>query len=491
MASRADHSRTAHGPAAAAQGGATYRVFVILFLLAGTQPYSLLFGPILIGPYRVVLAIIILPLVVQWLAGRFGGRILPDYLVMLHILWMAPSLAVNGQADRILEYVGAEFIDGFGAYLLGRAAIRNREDFYFFAKAFLALLLFLFPFAILESTQGRMIIQDLFRGLPNIRMFNPITLTYPERMGMMRAQTSINHPILYGVFCSIGFSFAMLGLKYAGNGTGLVSRMVWAMGSAGGTVFSFSAGALVNLAVQGVLMSWQKIMGAMMSHWKLFASLFAASYIFLQFYAERPPLLVMARLVAFNPSTTFNRYLIWQYGTDEVMRNPVFGKALFSDWIRAPWMSLSTDNHWLLLAMRWGFPGIILILVAYFYIIRKLSQVELRDRDPATASIRDAFVFTFIGLFLSLGTVVAAHITQSLIFFVLGAAVWIFNEYQPAGTGAVQPAHGPARPPRVFQRGTPTLTRQGTQDAPAPPPEPTRYTRFPDGRKPARREPDR
>ncbi|QIE43983.1 O-antigen ligase family protein [Meridianimarinicoccus aquatilis] len=471
MASLADHSLSTQGLGTAGSARTTstlHRVMLILFLLSATQPYSVLLGPILIGPYRLVLMILSVPLILGWVRGKYGGRILPDYLMLGHTLWISVALAANGQQDRIAEYGIAQIFDIFTAYLLGRAAIRSREDFYFFTKAFLGLLLFLVPFAFLEATQGKMILQNLFKGLPSIKLFNPVTLNYPERMGFMRAQTTINHPIVYGVFCSIGFSLGFVGLRGANGGTGLVKRAIWVIGSVGGTVLSFSAGALVSLMVQGMLVGWKWVMGKVVLHWQILAGLFGTLYIILQITAERPPLLVMARWIAFSGSTTWNRYLIWQFGTDEVGRHPLFGMGMFEDWIRAPWMSPSIDNHWLLVAMRFGLPGALMLLTAYFFILRKLAKTELKEREPETAAIRDAFIFMFIGIFLSLGTVVAWHVTYSLLLMLLGGSVWIFNEprviTQDGNTAPTDPAQG--------QRRGPSRSRDGLKPV---------YTRFPKG----------
>lgn len=420
--------------ASSRSAGATlsHPVMLALFLLTATQPYSLLLGPLLMGPYRLVLLIFALPLLAGWISGRYGRFVLPDFLVLGYVFWVGVSLAANGQGSRLVEYAGGELIDTFVAYLLGRAAVRNKEDLYFFIRAFLILLLLLLPFAVLESTRGMMILQDLYRNLPSIKPFNPTTLTYPSRMGLLRAQTTINHPILYGVFCSIGFSFALVGLRYAGGGMSLLQRMIMVAGSAGGTFFSLSAGAFASLLVQVGLIAWNTILAKVDKRWKIFGMLVAAVYVFLDIAASRPPLVVMSRVVAFSPSTAWNRYQIWVFGTAEVGRHPIFGKGLFIDWVRQPWMPPSIDNYWLLIAMRFGLPGVLFLLVAYLYICTRLVRMNFSP-DPEMSAIRYAFVFTFSGVFISLATVSMWHVTYSLVLLVIGAAVWVFNE-PPAGS---------------------------------------------------------
>lgn len=400
---------------------------LVLFLLTMTQPYLFKIGPLVMGPYRLVLLIVAVPLFFAWVRGKYGGFIAADFLLLGHVLWMAVSLAANGQGNRIGEFVISQFLDIFVAYLLGRAAIRSREDFFFFVKFFLGVLLFLLPFAFLESTKGIMILQNTFRGLPGLNVFRPTTLNYPPRLGLLRAMTTFVHPIVYGVTCSMAFSLAIVALRHADGGMSLPKRLAWSMGSAGGTFLSLSAGAFTGLALQLALIGWDFVLKGFRNRWKLLGALSAFVYVVLDIVALRPPLVVLAKYVAFSSSTSWNRYMIWQFGTAEVGRHPIFGMGLFTDWIRSPWMPTSVDNHWLIQAMRWGLPGCAMLLGMYFYILVRLIRVDL-SHDPAAAAIRKALVFIFVGLFFQMGTVLLWHATYSLFFVLLGGSVWLFNE---------------------------------------------------------------
>ena len=498
MVSIPDHRSTRRGKDSLAAGGQgapvaaslSHPVMLAILLLTATQPYLFQFGPLVIGPYRLVLMLMSIPLILGWVQGKYGGRIVPDFLLLGYILWSFLSLIANGQAGRIIEFGISQVFDLFVAYLLGRAAIRSREDFYFFSKFFLGVLLFLLPFAILESTQQMMILQDTFRNVPGLLVFKPTTLTYEGRMGMKRAMTAITHPIVYGVMCSTAFSLAIVALKYADGGTSFMKRLLWSMGSAGGAFFSLSAGALMGIILQLALIFWDVALGFLRSRWKILGWITAVSYVFLDIVGNRPPLVIMSRFVAFDQGTAWARYLIWQYGTAYVGRRQLFGGGLFSDWEREPWMPTSVDNHWLLLAMRWGIPGIALMLGMYFYILVRLLRANL-EHDPAAAAIRKALAFILIGLFLQMGTVLVWQVVYSLLMVMLGGAVWLFNEPdkiapQPdreGGSGPAAPRNrresGPALHPAAgAQVGTPS----GTQPATSKPP--IAYTRFPAGRRP-------
>lgn len=478
MASQVNTTR----PAFAGQTGvlATTRetlsrpVVLALFIVCATQPYGLMLGPLLIGPYRLVLALIGPILIIQWLSGRFGRLLPPDFLILGYATWVLVSLAANGQFNRLVEWGGSQFVDTFFAYLLGRAAIRTRQDFYFFTRVFLWMLLFLMPFAILESALGMVILIRIAESLPMVDAFTAVTLEYPPRLGLLRAQTGSAHPILYGVLCSMGFSFGLLGLAHSPGKPGFGKRLLMTSGSYVGTFFSLSSGAFVAAGIQGALMLWNWVLRNWRARWRFLGGAIFLTYIFVDFVAARPPALVFGRMISFSGSTSWNRYLIWQFGSDEVMRNPIFGMGIFSEWQRAPWMSSSIDNQWLQLAMRFGLVGIGLLMAAYAYILYRLIRIDF-SKNPEMGAIRDAVVFTLIALLISYSTVAAWHIQWSLLMLLLGATTWIFTtpmEEHAKGNGETDcpgaGRHGGTRYARArpSAQHTPTTT-------------PSKYRRFP------------
>lgn len=414
------------GPLGAARETLSRPVILALFLVCATQPYFLSLGSFLIGPYRLILMLVGPILAIQWLTGRFGRWLPPDFLILGYGLWMLVSLAANGQANRIAEWGASQFIDVYFAYLLGRAAIRTRQDFYFFTRILLWVLLFLMPFAVLESTMGMMILIRLSEALPMVQTFGIVTLDYPPRMGLMRAQTGAAHPILYGILCAMGFSFGLLGLAHAPGKPSFGKRLLMTAGCYVGTFFSLSSGAFLAAGIQGLLMLYHWILRNWRARWHVLGTGCALFYIFVSIVAERPPALVLGRLIAFSGSTAWNRYMIWQFGSAEVMRNPIFGMGNFIEWQRAPWMPLSVDNQWLLVAMRFGLVGLGMLLGAYAYILYRLMRMDF-SHDREMSAIRYSFVFTLISLLIAYGTVASWNIQWSILLVLLGGSTWIFT----------------------------------------------------------------
>ncbi|MBE3639510.1 O-antigen ligase family protein, partial [Mangrovicoccus algicola] len=437
-----------------------------LFVFSITQPYLFNFGGFIMAPYRVLLMIMLVPLGLNWISGRYGGFILPDFLVLGHMLWMPVCMVVNGQGAGMPVYVFSQFIDIVGGYMLGRAAIRNKDDLVFFTRCLLTVLLILLPFAALESLRGIMLLNDIAQKLPLAEPHHRSTLSYPPRFGMLRAQTATPHPILYGITSAMAFSLGWLVLPHGRKPvTGKAGRLRWLGGSLGGSFFALSAGGWMNVMMQIGLMCYNRMFRGIGARWKLFLWGFAAFYVFLIFYSERPPFVVLSRLVALDQETAWFRFLIYQYGSAEVARHPIFGMGLFTDYIRPAWMIPSVDNHWLLQAMRWGWPGFLMLLGAAFYPVIKLGLKDFRG-NAMLSDLRYAMIFAMVPYYVSMATVAVWNIQYSLIMLMMGACAWLIRaEPDPSVAETAETAEPEAQEERAPR---------------------SRFTRFP-GRAAARR----
>ena len=93
---------------------------VWLYLLAVVIPIGFTLGPLYMSGLRAILIVIIIPLMVQLLAGRFGKVMVIDVLFILHIVWATIAMSVINP-DRVIENTGAAGIEFLGGYVMGRA----------------------------------------------------------------------------------------------------------------------------------------------------------------------------------------------------------------------------------------------------------------------------------------------------------------------------------------------------------------------------------
>lgn len=154
----------------------------------------------------------------------------------------------------------------------------------------------------------------------------------------------------------------------------------------------------------------------------------------------------------FSPGTAYWRAAINEFGMNNVWANPFFGLGL-NDWVRPEWMHTSSvDNFWLLMAMRYGIPGFVLVLTGYAIALWQVGRWSLGE-DQVLLNLRRAWVFTFACLAFTLFTVHVWAEIYALVFFLLGAGIWLLDA-TPRGE-AVEVASPHLRAPAPTTRFAP------------------------------------
>jgi hypothetical protein len=439
---------------------------VTLYLLCLLIPVWFNVGPLALSLLRLFLMVAILPLLVRLFMGRFGGVLLTDVLFIAHIVWATLALAVNNPGE-VVSQIGSVGVEFLGGYLVGRAYIRSPEVFFALCRWLVASVFWLVPFAIYETLTGNPIAIELIRKLPGIT--SVANLAIDRRLGLERVQAVFAHPIHFGLYCSVAFSLSFVALR--GLTTNLrrwiSSIIIGIMG-----FLALSSGALLAICLQIGLIVWAAAFARVRARWWLLVGLFALIWVVIDLLSNRSPLQVFMSYATFSSHTAYWRGIIFDWGLANVLGStekglvgsPWVGIGLH-DWVR-PWFmySSSVDNFWLLMAMRYGIPGFLLLAWGYAWVIFLIMRRDFSD-DPVLAQIQQTWVFTFLGLTFTLCTVHVWASVYSFVFFMFGGGVWLIAA-QPAAT----PDPGSADP-------------DTTDAAPRGP----RYSRFPVGAAPRHR----
>jgi hypothetical protein len=381
-------------------------------------------------PHRIVLLVCFFPTLVMLLSSPDIKLIPSDWLIIGSSVWAALALIVNHSVSSTIEPIGIHMIEFLGAYMLGRTAIRTAEDFQTFVKAFLLLLIILLPFAALESLTKRPVLLDL---IPQ----SIAATDTGERLGMRRAQTAFAHPILFGAFASsaLGLFWYIIAPERT---RALTAPLVAAL-----TVFSLSTGAFISFVMQVIFIAWETIAHTIRRRWTYFGVGAIVAYFLIDLLSNRTPFHVLVTYASFNSGSAYNRILIWQYGTDNVWANPVFGLGL-NAWVRPSWMSSSMDNFWLVIATQYGLPAIALFIAGVVTIIR---SVALRDFiEEPIRRCQAGFLVSVGGIVIAGGTVHYWHGIMAFALFFFGSGGWIAKIDERSEDGAVEtPLQSPER----------------------------------------------
>jgi len=184
-------------------------VKLFVFALAFPPELSVELAGLRLSAYRIVILIFLIPSLIRLGKKHNGHRLLAkplpvDWLILAHAVWALLALIANEGFGQGVESGGIYLLEATGSYLLARAYIRDANDFQNLSKLMLRLVAVLLVFAVAESVTGIHAIRDIFRAV-----LGGSTLPYIEpRLGLHRAFTSFDHPILYGIFCASAFGMA-------------------------------------------------------------------------------------------------------------------------------------------------------------------------------------------------------------------------------------------------------------------------------------------
>ncbi len=389
-------------------------VLIALLLIAFVLPFYFYVGNFRLSMYRVYLLVSVIPVTIHFLRGSAGSICMPDILIITSALWMAASIILNHGIAAQWEFAGILLVETLVPYFLARVMIRDVKDFRAFAWWFFAVVATLVPFALIENLTGQKILLDILGRVFNV--YNAVD--QGQRLGLNRAQVSMPHPILFGVFCApaLALSWYVLGSADA------PFKRFFRPFTAGFAVFSsLSSGAFLAILVQIFLISWDEILKNLKNRWVIFAVGFGLIYFVLEMASNRNAFQIIASEMTFSRSSGYNRILIFEHAKDDIMRNPFFGIGL-GQWTRPSWLRGSVDNFWLIIALRYGLVSFCLLTATFLIILFRAVRVRL---SGYLSQVRIGYIISMIAIGLAIFTVHIWEATYCLFMFLLGSGVWI------------------------------------------------------------------
>lgn len=411
-----------------------------LFIISLAMPFFFYIGSTRMSPYRLVLVVTFVPCLMAWLSGSLGKPRMADIFMLLTAAWGGMVLVLMHGADKGLQSGGIFIIETFGAFLFGRRYIRDVVAFQKMVKILVIVVIGLLPFAIYENITGSPTLIELFG-----KVFSVYDVVSDEtRLGLRRAQGPFEHFILFGVVCSSVFALSF----YALSPVRSFSRKL-APGLVAVAVFSsLSTGALLSVAIQGILIVWDKMTARMVQRWTILAGIVVAGFLVVNFASNRTPFEVFISYLTFNADTSYMRVLIWHYGSEAVMLHPILGHGL-NDWERPEWMGGSIDNFWLVNAVRYGIPGCAFMIGGFLSVCFGLGR--LKNLSAPAIQCRKGLLISLCGVIVSLCTVHVWDAPYVLITFLLGSGMWMYDSGKEIAIPASD-AHHVRRHPGNYPR---------------------------------------
>lgn len=398
-------------------GSTSLGLLVILFLISVCIPVSFNIGSLAMTPVRVMIVLSFVPVLGMFLSGAAGRWRMADILIILYCFWMAAAVFYFHGFDR-LEFIGMTLMETLGPYLIARCLIRNEAQYLTLLKILLVLASILAVGGAFEAILGVPLFNTIF-GVFGKTYYWTAGL-YEKRLGMSRAQTVFEHPILYGLFMSMLLGPIFMSPNKAGKPAGMKRAFPIALG----VLFCLSSAPLLSTMVQFALIGWGWVLKSVRARWKLLTILTILGYFVVDAISNRSPFEVFITYLTFNAGTGYWRILTFTYGMENVWANPVFGIGPAGYWVRPSWMqNSSVDNFWLVLALRYGIMAFVLFAAAFAFAMREL--IKARPASQQIAQERNGLVFMMIGLFIGLCTVHVWGPTSAMVTFMMGVGAWI------------------------------------------------------------------
>lgn len=409
-------------PAARAKLGVPLVLLVLAFLMPPETSVAL--GSLRLSPYRVILLITVVPNLFYILSGKAGPLNGVDLAILAHSVWCIIALGAYGGPQQALESGGIYFVECFGAYAMGRRYIRSIADFQALSILIALVVCLQLAVALPESLTHQHFVRDTFRAI----LGGPGLVFIEPRMGLARAYGSFEHPILFGVFCSMAFATAWYAAKpklSTFKGWAICACIILA------SFVSLSAGPWTMLGMQIMLIAWDRMTRGMPGRWGILGAGVVLMLVVISMLSNRSPIKVFISYASFSAQSSYNRVLIWEYGTAEVGRHPIFGIGL-GEWVRAPWMSSSMDNFWLVIAVRYGLPALAFFVIALLIIVFKAAF--RKDVTQEWISCRMGWIVTVAGSAIAACTVHLWNNTFGFFMLFIGAGVWLIDRQPSAQT---------------------------------------------------------
>lgn len=354
-----------------------------------------------------------------------------DWLIFAHVAWSFLAFLVMFGLGDGLESGGTFVIETLTVYLLVRLYVRTPQDVMGTLGLLLVLAVITMALAVPEAISGRRYIHEFAHSITG-HWYN---FSNETRLGMLRAASTFEHPILFGMFCA-----ALLAPLWFAT-TGLV-RFVCAGLIGVGTFFSLSSAPLLVFMAQAGLIVVERGTQWLQARVKIITIGFAGTLVALELFTGRGAIGFVTMLML-NPATAWYRKAQIEYTMDDIARHPLFGLGA-ETFTRPHWLSGSIDNHYIYLALRSGLPSLIFFLLACYLVWRLLARIDPATQPPVFANLRKGWGLMMAGLLLGAATVTYFGRMQPLFFFyiALGASL-------AAGAAARVRAQQPAAPGRT------------------------------------------
>jgi hypothetical protein len=329
-------------------------VKLILLTIFLPDQLSLFIAGLRLTEVRLVL-LSLTPLVFLRLNKQFQSHryrfVASDLFVALASLWIFIGPAVTDGFFESFVHSGPIVLEFLIAYMSTRFLLSESNLPLAFVNMLCIVLAVVGLTGVLDAATGDFFIRNLIAqfGIPAHEW---IINQDSFRFGLRRAVGPLEHPILFGFVCAIGFLFA--------TSINIRRRKFCIFGCLVGVVLSGST-APMQVTLMGIgLIVYGKVLSSLKGKWILLWAVIA-TFSTLIFVSTNTPFGHLIELFTIDPTTGYYRLYIWRSVGPAILENPYF-KVLAGTYD----YSGSVDSIWLVLSLDYGMVCAIFTALSMF-----------------------------------------------------------------------------------------------------------------------------
>jgi hypothetical protein len=336
---------------------------------------------------RICVSLLLIPAVFKLcLAGR--RLLVSDSFAFVTAAWMVgANVSTDGLSS--LSSTGAEALEFLGGYVVARGLFFGFGVLRTFVRVLTVLSILCILFGMADSISGRYVVHNAFAAILHT---SPPGGSF--RGNMIRAMSTFDHPILFGVFCSL-IAAIMLYSKEP-------RRFLYVGFCVLGCYLSQSSAALTSITIIILAYTYDQVTREYPWRWTAVWAVVVSLVVGLCLTANHPLDWAINHLTL-DPSSGWYRKLIWDAALDKIPQSPLTGFAFnkYGDEV----LDNTIDCVWLVYALRFGVPTITFLFLTNLTALLPVGQ-SFRSRsedENYMVQMRTAFsmvlvMFMFIGL---------------------------------------------------------------------------------------------
>jgi hypothetical protein len=402
---------------------------IILFVLSMVLPIemSVYIGPVFMTPSKLIYIILTPVALVSFFKDKH--KYLFDLMFALMVLWICLGYVMK-MGSGGFQPLGQAFLEIAVPYLLARQYLADQNILRRFVFIIGAIVLILAILAIPESFFWTRYLHAIPKAVTGI----VYDMQSDTRLGLLRAASTFENPILFGLFSAIMFSMILYGID------NVRYKAIFAIGAVVATFLSLSSAAILLLAFQISAVIFEHNTSKIPRRTFIVVSVLVIIIILVELASNRGVIRVIISNLTFSPHTGYYRILQWDFAQDDVRRYPVWGMPNLSAWTRPYWMTSSIDNNWLLSAMKNGIPVVLLNFAIFLMLIVKNYRRKRSTQDIGLKKLMTGWIIAILAIFMGGWTVALFGKMQPMLYFMVGMGAAILRMPEAAVTSDATPS---------------------------------------------------